>query len=400
MNKKNPLIAFLGNEKWQWLSIPVFAVVLSIVAGSVVMLLMGKNPLAAYVGILQGAGLVPKPNYAGGTGMLTDFTSFLDALAPMIFAALAVTVGFRAGLFNIGIAGQMLLAGFFATLLVGYSELPWYLAKPLVLIIAVTAGALAAGLVGYLKHRFNISEVVSTIMMNYIIAYVTSYYIKSYFVNPVSRQSEYIQPAASLTLKNLRVGGVRIDVSIGIVLAVAAALLVYYLLYKTRLGFEIKAVGANKQAAEYAGIHIGKTMVTAMMISGGLAGLAGATFYLGHYASMQPGVLAGLGYDAIATSLLGNNHPLGVLLASVLITTLDKGATYMSSKVGVVREISGVITSLILLFSATGTYIRYRVNRQRLEQKEQPISPAPGEVSADNEEKSREASLKEGGDEA
>ena len=304
MNKKNPLAAFLGNEKWQWLSIPVFAVALSIVAGSLVMLLMGKNPLAAYVGILQGAGLLPKPNYAGGTGMLTDFTSFLDALAPMIFAALAVAVGFRAGLFNIGIAGQMLLAGFFATLLVGYSELPWYLAKPLVLLIAVTAGALAAGLVGYLKHRFNISEVVSTIMMNYIIAYVTSYYIKSYFVNPVSRQSEYIQPAASLTLKNIRVGNVRIDVSIGILLAVAAALLVYYLLYKTRLGFEIKAVGANKQAAEYAGIHIGKTLVTAMMISGGLAGLAGATFYLGHYASMQPGVLAGLGYDAIATSLI------------------------------------------------------------------------------------------------
>ncbi|SDY65666.1 ABC transporter permease [Tindallia californiensis] len=370
MNKKNPLVTLLGNEKWQWLSIPIFAVLLSILAGSIVILLMGKNPLTAYLSILQGAGWIPKANYAGGTGMLTDFTSFLDALAPMIFAALAVTVGFRAGLFNIGIAGQMLLAGFFATLFVGYSDLPWYLAKPLVILIAITVGGLAAGFVGYLKHRFNISEVVSTIMLNYMIAYVTSYYIKTYFVNPVSRQSEYIQPAASLTLKNLRIAGIRVDLPIGIFLAILAALFVYYLLYKTRLGFEIKAVGANKQAAEYAGISIGRTIVIAMMISGALAGLAGATFYLGHYASMQPGVLAGLGYNAIATSLLGNNHPLGVLLASALITTLDKGATYMSSRVGVVQEISGVITSLILLFSATGTYIRYRISRKRQEQKE------------------------------
>ncbi|SFH67485.1 nucleoside ABC transporter membrane protein [Tindallia magadiensis] len=381
MNKKNPLVTLLGNEKWQWLSIPIFAVLLSILAGSIVILLMGKNPLTAYLSILQGAGWIPKANYAGGTGMLTDFTSFLDALAPMIFAALAVTVGFRAGLFNIGIAGQMLLAGFFATLFVGYSDLPWYLAKPLVILIAITVGGLAAGFVGYLKHRFNISEVVSTIMLNYMIAYVTSYYIKTYFVNPVSRQSEYIQPAASLTLKNLRIAGIRVDLPIGIFLAILAALFVYYLLYKTRLGFEIKAVGANKQAAEYAGISIGRTIVVAMMISGALAGLAGATFYLGHYASMQPGVLAGLGYNAIATSLLGNNHPLGVLLASALITTLDKGATYMSSRVGVVQEISGVITSLILLFSATGTYIRYRISRQRQEQKEkqEQIHPEGGE---------------------
>lgn len=394
MNKKMPLASLLANEKWQWISIPVFAVVLSILAGSLVMLIMGHNPITAYISILQGAGWIPKANYAGGTGMVTDFTSFLDALAPMILAALAVTVGFRAGLFNIGIAGQMLLAGFFATIVIGYSDLPWYLAKPLVVVMAVTVGGLAAGFVGYLKYRFNISEVVSTIMLNYIIANVTSYYIKSYFVNPVSRQSEYIQPAASLTLKHLRVGGLRMDFSLGILLALVAALLVYYLLYKTRLGFEIKAVGANKQAAAYAGISIGKTMVMAMMISGGLAGLAGATYYLGHYASMQPGVLAGLGYNAIATSLLGNNHPFGILLASALITTLDKGATYMSSRVGVVQEISGVITSLILLFSATGTYIRYRIRRQGQAQQEQKPSTVEKELS------SQGSRVKKGGDEA
>lgn len=361
------LIRLLSNEKWQWISIPLLAVTLSIMAGSLVILSMGKSPWQTYVGILQGAGFIPKPNYAGGTNMFTDFMSFLDALAPMIFAALGVTVGFKAGLFNIGIAGQMVLAGFLSTVLVGYSNLSWFVAVPLVLVISLTAGALAGGFVGYLKHRFNISEVVSTIMINYVIAYLTSYAIKSYFINPVSRQSEYIHQTASLTLKGLRINNIRFDLPLGVLLAIGAAFMVYHLIYKTRLGYEIKAVGANKQAARYAGINVGKTLVTAMMISGGLAGLAGATYYLGFYSSMQPGVLPGLGYDAIATSLLGNNHPLGALLASLLITTLDKGATYMSSRVGVVREISGVITSLILLFSATGTYIRYQVDKKKKE---------------------------------
>ncbi len=374
----------LKNEKTQWITIPAFAVVLSILVGSLVILLLGRNPFTAYYAILQGAGLALKPNYAGGTNLLTDFTSFLDALAPMIFAALAITVAFKAGMFNIGVAGQMLMGGFVATVVIGYSGLTAFLAKPLVLVVALVVGALAGGFIGFLKHRFNISEVVSTIMLNYIFANATSYFIKTYYINPVSRQSEQIEAAASLTLKGIRVAGIRIDIPLGIFLAIGIALLMHFILAKTRLGFEIKAVGSNKKAAKYAGINIGKTIVLTMMISGGLAGLAGATYYLGYFGSIQPGVLAGLGFDAIATSLLGNNHPLGIILASILITTLDKGATYMSSRVGVVREISGVITSLILLFSATGAYIRYRVEKvkdmeQQVDAAEEPAQKGGGQ---------------------
>lgn len=358
------LPTLLGDEKRQSYTIPLFAIFLSVIAGSIVILLTGKNPLKAYISLLQGSGLVPKPSYAGGTGQITDFTSFLDILAPMIFAALAVIIALKSGLFNIGVSGQMLISGFIATILVGYSPLNAVIAKPLVLIVGITVGALTGGFIGFLKYKFNINEVVSCIMLNNIIQFVTSYFINSYYVNPVSRQSEYISKASSLTIKGINIGGVKADFPTSIILAILASLFIYKLLESTTLGYEIKAVGSNKNAAAYAGIKVGKTLIVTMMISGALAGLAGVSYYLGYFASMQPRVISSLGFDAIATALLANNNAIGAIFSSILITILSKGSVYMSSKVGVVKEISGVITSLILLFSATGAYIRYRVNRK------------------------------------
>lgn len=363
----NFLVSLIGDEKRQQITIPLFAVAMSIVAGSLLLLALGKNPLGTYYGLLQGAGLAPKGNYAGGTGQLTDLMSLLDAMAPMIFGALAVTVALKAGLFNIGVAGQMLLSGFVATVVVGYSGLPAVVAKPTVIVIGVILGALCGGLIGFLKYKFNISEVVSSIMLNYIFQYLISFVINLNFLNPLSRQSDYISKAASLTFKNTQFMGVKADIPLGIFLAVVTAYGIYFLLSKTVLGYEIKAVGANRNASAYAGINVGKTMVMTMMISGALSGLAGVCYYLGYYQSIQPRMLASLGFDAIATSLLGNTHPIGVVFSSVLITTLEKGANFMSSKMGVVKEISGVLTGLILLFSATGAYIKYKIGRYTAE---------------------------------
>ncbi len=365
------LVRLLGDEKRQRISIPIFAVLLSIVAGSLVIFAIGKNPVETYVGFLQGSGILPKARYAGGMNQLTDFLSFLDILAPMILAALAVATAQKAGLFNIGISGQMLAAGFTATVLVGYSELPALVAKPLVVLIAGVVGALCGGIVGFLKHRFNINEVVSTIMFNYIIQFITSFLISTYWINPVSRQSNYITPEASLTLKSVRMAGLKMDIPFGIVIALVAVFVVAFLVDKTILGYEIKAVGFNKEAARYAGIRVGRTIVVTMMISGALAGLAGATYYLGYLQSMQPRVLASLGYDSIATALLGNSNSFGIVAASILVSALSKGSTYMSSRAGVVKEISGVITGLILLFSATGAFIRYLVDRRLREMEDE-----------------------------
>lgn len=368
---KRTMVRLLGNERYQSVSVPLFAIALSLLAGAVVILFLGKNPLVAYQNLLHGSGLLPKPSYAGYKSMLTDFASFLNAWTPMLFASLSVAVALRAGLFNIGVSGQMLTAGFLTTLIVGYSSLAAPAAKPLVLIVGMLGGAAVGGLIGWLKHQFNINEVVSSIMLNYIAQYVISFFINTYYVNPVSRQSNAVSKAARLTLMDTPVGNLKMDIPLGIVLALLAAFLVKFLLDRTVFGYEIKCVGTSRNAARYAGIHVGRTMVASMVCSGALAGLAGVTYYLGYFGSIQPRVLAGTGFDAIAVSLLANSNPLGIIFSSFLVTIISKGSTYMNSSSGLESEISSVITGLILLFSACGAFIRYKVKEFQDEQKEE-----------------------------
>lgn len=357
------ILQTIGHEKRQHYMIPLFTILLSLLFGILVIALLGKNPLQAYYNLLQGSGLAPKASYAGHKGMITDFTSFLNALTPMLFAALAVLIALKAGLFNIGVSGQMLAAGFTATILIGYSDLPAVAAKPLVVVIGFIIGALAGALVGYLKHRFNINEVVSTIMFNYIFQNVISFLINTFYVDPVSRQSRNVGQAARLTLVDVVVGDYKMDIPLSILVAAVGIAVTAFVLNKTTLGFEIKAVGNSIRAAEYAGIQVGRTRVLAMMLSGGFAGLAGVTYYLGYFASIQPKVLVSTGYDAIAVALLGNSSPVGIIFSSFLITVISKGSTYMSSTSGVQAEIASAITGIILLFSACGAYVKYKVNR-------------------------------------
>ncbi|MBD5486349.1 MAG: ABC transporter permease [Lachnospiraceae bacterium] len=353
----------IGHEKRQQYMIPVFTIVLSLIFGLIVIALLGSNPFKAYYNLLQGSGLAPKASYAGHKGMITDFTSFLNALTPMLFAALAVLIALKAGLFNIGVSGQMLAAGFTATILIGYSDLPAVVAKPLTVVIGFAVGALTGALVGWLKHRFNINEVVSTIMFNYIFQYVVSFLINTFYVDPVSRQSKNVGVAGRLTLVDVVIGDYKMDIPLGILLAAVGIAVTAFLLNKTILGFEIKAVGSSIRAAEYAGIQVGRTRVLAMMLSGGFAGLAGVTYYMGYFASIQPKVLVSTGYDAIAVALLGNSSPIGIIFSSFLITVISKGSTYMNSASGVQAEIASAITGIILLFSACGAYVKYKVNR-------------------------------------
>lgn len=367
--QKNPItrafLALMGNEKRQNITIPLFAVLLSLIAGALLILALGKNPFVAYRSLLQGCGILPKTNYAGGKSMFTDFMSFLDIWTPMIFAALAVAVAYKAGLFNIGVSGQMLLGGFITSISIGYSDLPAVLAKPLVLMVCVVIGAMAGGIIGWLKYRFNINEVVSSIMLNYIFQYIISFFILTFFVNPVTRQSQPVGENARLTLQNTQLGSVKTVLPIGFVIAVCVAIVMHYLLNRTRMGFEIKTVGASKGAAVYAGMNANKNIMLAMCLSGALAGLAGATYYLGYLGSIQPKALPSTGFDAIAVCLLGNSNPLGILASSFLITIITKGGTYMNSSIGVPQEVSSLITGLMLLFSACGAYIRVRLKRAK-----------------------------------
>ena len=359
------VLATIGHEKRQKIAIPVFSILVALIAGGIVIALLGHNPFYAFYNLLQGCGIAPKASYAGKKGMITDFMDFMDNLTPMIFAALAVAVALRSGLFNIGVSGQMLAAGFLATVTVGYTSLAAPIAKPLVVIIGILAGACVGGLIGFLKYRFNINEVVSSIMINYILEYVISFFINMYFVDPVSRQSKNVSTAARLTFTDVEVGGYKMDIPLGIILAILTVFLVRFIMNRTVLGFEMKAVGCSRTAAKYAGIKVGKNIVITMVISGALSGLAGVTYYLGYFASIQPKVLTSTGFDAIAVSLLGNNNPVGIIFSSFLITVISKGSTYMSSASGVQQEIASVITGIILLFSACGALVRYKTGRLR-----------------------------------
>ena len=362
--KSNIFVRILGNEKYQPISIPIFSILCGLITISIVVLILGKNPFTVFFSLLQGAGILPKSAYAANSGMLSDFASTLSDMTPLMFAAMSVAVAFKAGLFNIGVSGQMLAAGFIATITIGYSNINGFIAKPLVIIIGVLVGAILGGFLGYLKYRFNINEVVSSIMCNYIFMYIISFFILTRFVDPVSRQSKSINETARLVITSVTLGNLKIDLPVCIILALLIFIFIYILYEKTTLGYEFKSVGLNIKASKYAGINVSRRIVLAMVISGALAGLAGVTYYLGYYNSIQPRTLADVGFNGIAVSLLGNNNPVGIIFSSFLITFIDKGRTYMSSTTGLANEITSLITALILLFCACGNYIKYVVNKR------------------------------------
>jgi simple sugar transport system permease protein len=359
LSGKRFFLGLLADDRTSFFVIPLFSVLLSFVAASLLLVCLGKHPAAVFAAFLRGSGFIPRPSYAGGQNMFTDFLSFLGILAPLLLGSLGFIVAMKAGMFNIGIAGQMMAAGFIATVFVGYSALPAWIARPLVVLVGAATGGLLGALIGFFKYRFNIHEVVSTIMCNYILIYITGFYINTYYVDIHTRNSLICSDASRLTITGLTMGRLRLTLPLGILIAVVAVVIIRFLLERTTFGFELKAVGLNRHAALYAGIREGRCMVLGMAVSGLLAGLAGVTYYMGYFNTIVPKALASLGYDAIAVALLGNAGPVASVFASVLVTIFQKGSVYMSSIAGVPKEIALVITGILLLFSACGTYIRY-----------------------------------------
>ena len=253
----------------------------------------------------------------------------------------------------------MLLSGFLATIMIGYiKELSPWLAKPLVLLIGAAAGGLCGALIGFLKYRFNIHEVVSTIMVNYIISFTTGFFINTRYVDMLTRSSRICTPAARLTWTKVPIGGVSCNIPLGIVIAIVCALLVKFIFDRTVFGFELKAVGTSRSCARYVGVNVRKSIILSMAFSGVFAGLAGVTYYLGYTNTMVPKTLPGMGYDSIAVALLGNSSPIGAIFASAIVTIFQSGANYMSSSIGVAKEIASLITGILLLFAACGEFMK------------------------------------------
>lgn len=325
--------------------IPVVAVALALVLGAVLVKLGGKSPVAAYTALVRGA--------FGGVGNLAET---LINVTPLIFTGLAVAFSFRCGLFNIGAEGQLIM-GQVASAWVGFAltGLPTFVHMPLALVAGVAAGAAWGAVPGYLKARLGVHEVINTIMMNYIALYLSHYLVIGPLKAPGALPvTPTIAPAARLWrfLPPTRL-------HLGVILAVAAVWLVYYVLFRTTLGYEIRAVGQNPEAARYGGISVRRNIVLAMVISGGLAGAAGAVQVLGlQYKFLDIFSFTGYGFDGIAVALLGRNHPLGVLAAACLFGTLARGAILMQSIARIPKEIIGIVQATIVLVVAADEIIR------------------------------------------
>ena len=333
----------------------LFAIILSLAFGALILWLMGKDPVSAYMDILRGSGLMEKVKYSGRQNMFTDFMSFIDALTPMIFASLAVALALKGGFFNIGIAGQMLFAGFCAHMAALFIP-----SKIAVIVIGFIAGALIGALIGWLKYRFNVNEVVTSIMLNSILMYLITFYINTFYINPVSRQSKSIISGARLTLSGFRWEGMKLDIALAFPVAIITAVILNWFIERTTYGYEIKATGLSPHAAYYAGINVNRTALMTMTLSGALAGLAGVSYFCGYLAAIQPGETPLIGFDAIAVSLLGGNNPLGCVFASFLITVISKGTIYMSSRQNIDIEIASLITAFILTFAACSSFLGRR----------------------------------------
>ena len=290
----------------------------------------------------------------------------LLAATPLIFTGLAVALGFRSGLFNIGAEGQLYVGAIVATF-AGFSlhGLPVFVHLPLAVGAGFLGGAIWGFIPGLLKARTGAHEVIVTIMLNYVSYQLVTWVLRQTWYQRPGR-SDPISPIvdASAMIPAI-VDGLRVNW--GLVLALVAAAFVSWLLFRSTIGFEFRAVGFNPSAARYAGMSISRTLVLTMAVSGGLAGLAGASEILGVNRSLTPGFSPGYGFDGIAIALLGGSTPLGVVLAALLFGVLRAGATPMQAATGIPIDLVVVIQALVIMFVAAPALVRelYRIKARR-----------------------------------
>lgn len=304
---------------------------------------------------------------------INPFFESLVQSTPYIFGGLAVALGFRAGLFNIGVEGQIFI-GAVTGVWAGYAipGLPAIIHIPVAMLFGALGGALWGFIPGILKAKTGAHEVITTIMMNYIAFRLVDWLLKF----PMKDPNEFTPktPWILETAKLPRFFDTPIRFHLGFFIAILMAVVVYLLLFKTTWGFELRMVGSNPNAARYAGVKITKTTVLAMVLSSALAGMAGANEVLGINYRLLPAFSSGYGFDSIALALLGKTHPLGVILSSLLFGFLRNGARSMQLAVGVPIDIVSILQALILAFIAAPAIIRTIYRLKESKHKEELVS--------------------------
>ncbi len=336
-------------------AIPLTSVLAGFAVAAIAVLATGGDPAAAFLALFQGA--FTNPN---------AFPETLVSTIPYVFLGLGVALGFRAGLFNIGAEGQFYvgsLLGVFA----GYSltGLPAIIEVPIVLLSGMAGGFAWAGIAGALKARFGAHEVITTIMLNYIAFLLASFLInKGAMTAPHAStpRTPDVDPAAILPII---FPGSRLHA--GLLLAIVAVPIVWFLLERTTVGFRIRTVGFNPGAARAAGISVGWTIFLTMGISGALAGLAGIVQALGLSHHMTDSVGAGYGFDAIAVALVARSNPWGILPAAFLFGALHSGAGFMqlATEPQVSADLISVVQAMVIMFIAAPALVSWLFRMRR-----------------------------------
>lgn len=333
-------------------SVALFSVLFGLIIGAVIMLIFGYNPISGYTALLGSA-----------FGSTQDIGSVLIQMTPLILTALGFTVAQTAGFFNIGLSGQA-LAGWVGAVwyALSFPNMPVYLMLPSALIIGAGLGALAGAIPGWLRAQFGASEVIVTIMMNYILLFLGNNILQNTMSKGIKVSAETTKQVganASLQMKWLTDLTQGSSISAGIFISVFMIFVVWFVMKKTTLGFEIRAVGLNSDAAKYAGMSAKRNAVIAMAISGGLAGLAGTIEGLGNYLNFftQNGSPS-IGFDGMAVALLGGGSYLGVLAAAAIFSVLKIGGLGMPMSSGVPFELVDIVTASIIFFVGASYLIK------------------------------------------
>jgi len=348
---------------FQALLIPTLAVVTALVIGAIIMLVFGDNPIQAYTGLFEGA-----------FGSARNWAETIRRMTPLILTGLSVAVAFKAGLFNIGASGQFII-GTVCSVAVGvnFEGLPAFIHLPLAILAGIAGGMVWGAIPGLLKVYTGAHEVIVTIMLNYIASLFAGWTVYAGGTqgqtpgplwDPTARaisETPDVFPTAQIPW----IFGPPYNIHWGVALALLAAMLMYWLVFRTTFGFELRTVGQNERAARYSGMNVKWVIVMAMVIAGGLAGLAGTIETLGLNHKFAPEFTGAAGFDGITVAMLAQTNPLGVILSAFLLGALDAGASQMQFDSGVSQDIVQVIQALVLAFVAAPLIIRqlYRIRK-------------------------------------
>ncbi len=332
---------------------PAIAIGISLAIGALILLVAGYDVGKAFLAIWN----------ASFRNLRTITTTFNKA-SPLLYVGLAVAISFRGNVFNIGAEGQLLMGAVFATIVGLYLQfLPGFLLIILMLLAGCLGGALWAFIPGYLKARYDVSEVITTIMFNYIALNFIGYLVRGPIRDTTQAEPQSFAIARQGFLPSLIPGT---PLHLGYLLGILLAIGLFYLLFKTYIGYEVRAVGLNKNAANVAGVNVRKTVVGTMLISGALAGLGGA-IELANIHYLLEGISPGYGFTGIAVAILANSNPIGVIFSSFLFGFLNAGATSMQRSAGVsasfVQIFQGIMIIAIALASVNKTKITNKIKK-------------------------------------